>query len=67
MLNLHGATQNAQLEEINRQWTTADDIWPKPVQQPRPWLIVGGRAKPRTVNAAITLSPGDGFVEIIGG
>jgi alkanesulfonate monooxygenase SsuD/methylene tetrahydromethanopterin reductase-like flavin-dependent oxidoreductase (luciferase family) len=42
-----------QLEEINRQWTTADDIWPKPVQQPRPWLIVGGRAKPRTVSAAI--------------
>ena len=42
-----------QLEEINRQWTTADDIWPKPVQQPRPWVIVGGRAKPRTVNAAI--------------
>jgi alkanesulfonate monooxygenase SsuD/methylene tetrahydromethanopterin reductase-like flavin-dependent oxidoreductase (luciferase family) len=42
-----------QLEEINRQWTNADDIWPKPVQQPRPWLIVGGRAKPRTVSAAI--------------
>jgi alkanesulfonate monooxygenase SsuD/methylene tetrahydromethanopterin reductase-like flavin-dependent oxidoreductase (luciferase family) len=42
-----------QLEEINRQWTTADDIWPKPVQQPRPWLIVGGRAKSRTVSAAI--------------
>jgi alkanesulfonate monooxygenase SsuD/methylene tetrahydromethanopterin reductase-like flavin-dependent oxidoreductase (luciferase family) len=41
-----------QLEEINRQWT-ANDIWPKPVQQPRPWLIVGGRAKPRTVSAAI--------------
>src|SRR5580692_10708171 len=41
-----------QLAEINRQWT-ADDIWPKPVQQPRPWLIVGGRAKPRTVSAAI--------------
>ena len=31
-----------QLEEIVRQWTTADDIWPKPVQQPRPWIIVGG-------------------------
>ena len=42
-----------QLEEINRQWMTADDIWPKPVQQPRPWLIVGGTAKPRTVSAAI--------------
>jgi alkanesulfonate monooxygenase SsuD/methylene tetrahydromethanopterin reductase-like flavin-dependent oxidoreductase (luciferase family) len=42
-----------QLEEIVRQWTTADDIWPKAVQQPRPWIIVGGRAKPRTVRAAI--------------
>ena len=42
-----------QLEEIERQWTTADDVWPKPVQQPRPWVIVGGGAKPRTVRAAI--------------
>jgi alkanesulfonate monooxygenase SsuD/methylene tetrahydromethanopterin reductase-like flavin-dependent oxidoreductase (luciferase family) len=42
-----------QIEEIVRQWTTADDIWPKAIQQPRPWLIVGGRAKPRTVTAAI--------------
>ena len=25
-----------QLAEITRQWTEADDIWPKPVQQPRP-------------------------------
>ena len=38
-----------QLAEIVRQWTTADDIWPKPLQQPRPPIIVGGRAKPRTV------------------
>jgi alkanesulfonate monooxygenase SsuD/methylene tetrahydromethanopterin reductase-like flavin-dependent oxidoreductase (luciferase family) len=42
-----------QLEEIVRQWTTADDVWPKPVQQPHPPIIVGGRAKPRTVAAAI--------------
>jgi alkanesulfonate monooxygenase SsuD/methylene tetrahydromethanopterin reductase-like flavin-dependent oxidoreductase (luciferase family) len=42
-----------QLEEIVRQWTTADDVWPKAVQKPRPWIIVGGRAKPRTVGAAI--------------
>jgi alkanesulfonate monooxygenase SsuD/methylene tetrahydromethanopterin reductase-like flavin-dependent oxidoreductase (luciferase family) len=42
-----------QLDEIVRQWTAADDIWPKPVQQPRPWIIVGGRAKPRTVAAAV--------------
>ncbi len=42
-----------QLEELTRQWTTADDIWPKPVQQPRPPIIVGGSAKPRTVQAAV--------------
>jgi alkanesulfonate monooxygenase SsuD/methylene tetrahydromethanopterin reductase-like flavin-dependent oxidoreductase (luciferase family) len=42
-----------QLGEITRQWTEADDIWPKPVQQPRPRIIVGGRAKPRTVGAAV--------------
>jgi alkanesulfonate monooxygenase SsuD/methylene tetrahydromethanopterin reductase-like flavin-dependent oxidoreductase (luciferase family) len=42
-----------QLEEITRQWTDADDIWPKPVQQPRPPIIVGGTAKPRTVSAAV--------------
>jgi alkanesulfonate monooxygenase SsuD/methylene tetrahydromethanopterin reductase-like flavin-dependent oxidoreductase (luciferase family) len=42
-----------QLEEIVRQWTTADDVWPKPVQKPHPPIIVGGRAKPRTVRAAV--------------
>jgi alkanesulfonate monooxygenase SsuD/methylene tetrahydromethanopterin reductase-like flavin-dependent oxidoreductase (luciferase family) len=42
-----------QLEELTRQWTEAPDIWPKPVQQPRPPIIVGGRAKPRTVRAAV--------------
>ena len=42
-----------QLAEIERQWTTADDVWPKPVQQPRPPIIVGGRARPRTVRAAV--------------
>jgi alkanesulfonate monooxygenase SsuD/methylene tetrahydromethanopterin reductase-like flavin-dependent oxidoreductase (luciferase family) len=42
-----------QLAEITRQWTEADDVWPKPVQKPRPPIIVGGRAKPRTVAAAI--------------
>jgi alkanesulfonate monooxygenase SsuD/methylene tetrahydromethanopterin reductase-like flavin-dependent oxidoreductase (luciferase family) len=42
-----------QLEEINRQWTDADEVEPKPVQQPRPNIIVGGRAKPRTVRAAV--------------
>ena len=42
-----------QLAEIDRQWTDADDVRPKPVQQPRPPIIVGGRARPRTVAAAI--------------
>jgi alkanesulfonate monooxygenase SsuD/methylene tetrahydromethanopterin reductase-like flavin-dependent oxidoreductase (luciferase family) len=42
-----------QLAEIVRQWTEADDVWPKPVQRPHPNLIVGGGAKPRTVRAAV--------------
>jgi alkanesulfonate monooxygenase SsuD/methylene tetrahydromethanopterin reductase-like flavin-dependent oxidoreductase (luciferase family) len=42
-----------QLEELTRQWTEAPDIWPKPVQQPHPPIIVGGSAKPRTVSAAV--------------
>jgi alkanesulfonate monooxygenase SsuD/methylene tetrahydromethanopterin reductase-like flavin-dependent oxidoreductase (luciferase family) len=42
-----------QLEELTRQWTEASDIWPKPVQQPHPPIIVGGTAKPRTVRAAV--------------
>ncbi|MFL5954547.1 MAG: LLM class flavin-dependent oxidoreductase [Gaiellaceae bacterium] len=42
-----------QLAEIVRQWTTADDVWPKPVQRPHPPIIVGGGAKPRTVRAAV--------------
>ena len=40
-----------QLEEINRQWTVADDVWPKPAT--RPPIIVGGAAKPRSVAAAV--------------
>jgi len=42
-----------QLDEIARQWTSAEDICPRPVQRPRPPIIVGGKAKPRTVAAAI--------------
>jgi alkanesulfonate monooxygenase SsuD/methylene tetrahydromethanopterin reductase-like flavin-dependent oxidoreductase (luciferase family) len=45
-----------QLAEINRQWTDADDVWPKPIQVPRPPIIVGGRARPRTVEAAVRLA-----------
>ena len=41
-----------QLAEIHRQWQ-ADDIWPRPFQQPHPPVIVGGTAKPRTVRAAV--------------
>jgi alkanesulfonate monooxygenase SsuD/methylene tetrahydromethanopterin reductase-like flavin-dependent oxidoreductase (luciferase family) len=42
-----------QLAEIVRQWTEAPGIQPKPLQQPRPPIIVGGSAKPRTVGAAV--------------
>jgi alkanesulfonate monooxygenase SsuD/methylene tetrahydromethanopterin reductase-like flavin-dependent oxidoreductase (luciferase family) len=42
-----------QLAEIVRQWTEAPEIQPKPLQQPRPPVIVGGGAKPRTVRAAV--------------
>src|SRR5512144_2367461 len=38
-----------QLAEITRQWTDADDIRPRPVQRPRPPIVVGGSARPRTV------------------
>jgi alkanesulfonate monooxygenase SsuD/methylene tetrahydromethanopterin reductase-like flavin-dependent oxidoreductase (luciferase family) len=41
-----------QLAEIRRQ-SLSDEIWPKPVQQPYPPIIVGGRAKPRSVAAAV--------------
>jgi len=40
-----------QLAEITRQWTDAPEVWPKP--HPRPRIIVGGNAKPRTVRAAV--------------
>ncbi len=42
-----------QLAELHRQWGDAGEIWPKPLQQPRPRIIVGGSAKPRTVRAAV--------------
>jgi alkanesulfonate monooxygenase SsuD/methylene tetrahydromethanopterin reductase-like flavin-dependent oxidoreductase (luciferase family) len=42
-----------QLAEITRQWTEADDVRPRPLQQPRPPIIVGGRARPRTVATAV--------------
>jgi alkanesulfonate monooxygenase SsuD/methylene tetrahydromethanopterin reductase-like flavin-dependent oxidoreductase (luciferase family) len=42
-----------QLAEITRQLTEAGDVRPQPVQRPRPPIIVGGRARPRTVQAAV--------------
>jgi alkanesulfonate monooxygenase SsuD/methylene tetrahydromethanopterin reductase-like flavin-dependent oxidoreductase (luciferase family) len=42
-----------QLAEVVRHWTEAPEIQPKPVQRPRPPIIVGGTAKPRTVRAAV--------------
>jgi alkanesulfonate monooxygenase SsuD/methylene tetrahydromethanopterin reductase-like flavin-dependent oxidoreductase (luciferase family) len=42
-----------QLVEITRQWTESDQIRPAPVQRPRPPIIVGGRAKTRTVALAV--------------
>jgi alkanesulfonate monooxygenase SsuD/methylene tetrahydromethanopterin reductase-like flavin-dependent oxidoreductase (luciferase family) len=42
-----------QLEEITGQWLEAEDVRPRPLQQPRPPIIVGGKAKPRTVAAAV--------------
>ena len=42
-----------QLAEVTRQLTEAVDIRPQPVQRPRPPIIVGGRAKHRTVRAAV--------------
>ena len=42
-----------QLAEVVRHWTEAPEIQPKPLQRPRPPIIVGGRAKPRTVRAAV--------------
>src|SRR5215472_16317869 len=45
-----------QLTEIHRQWAEGGDAWPKPVQQPRPPMVVGGAAKPRSVRAAVAFA-----------
>ena len=42
-----------QIETIVHQWTDHPDVWPKPVQQPHPPLIVGGGGKPGTVGPAV--------------
>jgi len=42
-----------QLGEIHRQWADDSAAWPKPAQQPRPRIIVGGSARPRGVGLAV--------------
>jgi len=42
-----------QLPEIHRQWAEGSDAWPKPLQQPRPRIIIGGSARPRGVALAV--------------
>jgi alkanesulfonate monooxygenase SsuD/methylene tetrahydromethanopterin reductase-like flavin-dependent oxidoreductase (luciferase family) len=42
-----------QIETIVRQWTEDDRVWPKPLQQPHPPLIVGGTGKPGTITPAV--------------
>ena len=41
-----------QLELISHQWSDASPIQPKPLQQPRPNLLVGGSGGPRSVRLA---------------
>jgi alkanesulfonate monooxygenase SsuD/methylene tetrahydromethanopterin reductase-like flavin-dependent oxidoreductase (luciferase family) len=41
-----------QLAQLQHHWDS-DVIWPKPVQKPHLPVIVGGRAKPRSVAAAV--------------
>ncbi len=42
----------SQLAQLHHHWDS-DAIWPKPIQQPRPPVIVGGRARSRSVAAAV--------------
>jgi alkanesulfonate monooxygenase SsuD/methylene tetrahydromethanopterin reductase-like flavin-dependent oxidoreductase (luciferase family) len=42
-----------QIERVVEQWERDRNVLPKPVQQPRPPLIVGGSAKPGTVKPAV--------------
>src|SRR5262249_60338970 len=42
-----------QLGEVHRQWAERNDAWPKPLQQPRPRIIIGGSARPRGVELAV--------------
>jgi alkanesulfonate monooxygenase SsuD/methylene tetrahydromethanopterin reductase-like flavin-dependent oxidoreductase (luciferase family) len=42
----------AQLAQLQHHWCS-DAIWPKPLQTPRPPVILGGHARPRSVAAAV--------------
>ena len=45
-----------QLAEIHRQWADESEAYPKSLQRPRPPIIVGGAAKPRSVRAAVAFA-----------
>jgi alkanesulfonate monooxygenase SsuD/methylene tetrahydromethanopterin reductase-like flavin-dependent oxidoreductase (luciferase family) len=45
-------TLENQLQLISRQWAAGGEAQPKPLQSPRPNLIVGGRGGPRSVRIA---------------
>jgi alkanesulfonate monooxygenase SsuD/methylene tetrahydromethanopterin reductase-like flavin-dependent oxidoreductase (luciferase family) len=45
-------TLEHQLKLISRQWAAGGEAQPKPLQSPRPNLIVGGRGGPRSVRMA---------------
>jgi alkanesulfonate monooxygenase SsuD/methylene tetrahydromethanopterin reductase-like flavin-dependent oxidoreductase (luciferase family) len=47
------AEMESQLAELHRQWADQNGYWPKPVQRPHPPIVVGGLAKPRTVELAV--------------
>jgi alkanesulfonate monooxygenase SsuD/methylene tetrahydromethanopterin reductase-like flavin-dependent oxidoreductase (luciferase family) len=42
-----------QVDTIVRHWTEDDEVQPKPIQRPRPPLIVGGGAKAGTLGPAV--------------
>jgi alkanesulfonate monooxygenase SsuD/methylene tetrahydromethanopterin reductase-like flavin-dependent oxidoreductase (luciferase family) len=47
------AEMESQLVELHRQWGDENGYWPKPVQRPRPPILIGGLGKRRTVELAV--------------
>lgn len=47
------AEMESQLAELHRQWSDENGYWPKPVQRPRPPILIGGLARRRTVELAV--------------